>query len=151
MPPSITSQTALDHGAPEDDMLEPIPHRFTDRVAERVRRTLHVPGAYLTIAAATRGQLQVSQSVVIDIARRAASTIPGVLAVSASLQDRSFRVELVLDYGLPALQVAAQARTQARRMVQACLGLQLTHIDVHVVDISSPADDSGKYFSRRPV
>lgn len=118
--------------------VEPIPSGLTDRVAQRVRSTLHAPDGYLAIADDAQGQLQVAQSVVVDIARRAASSIPGVLAVSATLHGRSFRVELVLDYGLSALQVAAQARDQARRMVQACVGMQLADVDVHVVDIVTP-------------
>lgn len=118
--------------------LEPLPSGLTDRVAQRVRSTLHAPDTYLAIGDDAQGQLQVAQSVVVDIARRAASSIPGVRAVSATLQGRSFRVELVLNYGLSALQVAAQARDQARRMVQACVGLQLADVDVHVVDIVAP-------------
>lgn len=123
---------------------EPIPAGLTDRLVDRLREQLHDPGGYLTIGPKSgSGRLQVARSVVVDIGRRAAADIPGVIAVGASLDGPTFRVELVLTYGMSATDVAARARRQVHQMVDATVGVRLADVDVHVVDIVAPAGPTG--------
>lgn len=126
--------THADHEA-----AEPTPAGLTDRLVDRLREQLHDPGGYLSIdARSDSGRLTVARSVIVDIARRAASDMPGVIAVGASLDGARFRVELVLTYGMSATAVAARARAQVHRMVEATVGLRLAEVDVHVTDVVEP-------------
>jgi uncharacterized alkaline shock family protein YloU len=121
----------------------PIPAGLTLRVMSRVRILARRAGDNIVLAG-TRGHTQISHSVIAQVARSAALTVPGVLFASVRLTPGQtaaparldLAIRLVTTYGAPLQPVAAAVRAILRRRLPAVTGADVAAIDVVFADIA---------------
>lgn len=121
--------------------LAELPVRAPRGLLEEVRARMGRPSAGVMLPDATRGHTQVSERVLVGVAREAAQGVPGVafasvLAHAAGPGSVVLRVRLVAAYG-PSLPVlAASARERIVAHVGRLAGVRVTEVEVSVDDIA---------------
>lgn len=113
-----------------------VPAGLVDRMVSRVRTVLAEPG-YLEVPS-VRGRLRVARSVVEDIARQTVRehglSVVGCRAVSDPA-GLAVEVHVVMPYGVAVARRADAARRAVIAAVAAYAGLDVTAVDVDVVDV----------------
>jgi hypothetical protein len=114
----------------------PVPAGLVERMVSRIRTALAEPG-YLEVPSA-RGRLRIARSVVEDIARQVVGD-HGLTVVGCRAQREphglTIEVRVVLPYGVAAAREAQRARAAVIAAVSEWAGLDVTAVDVAVVDV----------------
>lgn len=118
-----------------------VPAERINRIVEGVHNRIHQPGEYRVMnahTAAQPGALRISESVLLDVARRAAESVHGVAAVTGTLGDKRIDLDVVMPYGTDLGALAQQVRTRTAEAVHVLSGAAFGEIGVRIVDVTGP-------------
>jgi uncharacterized alkaline shock family protein YloU len=123
----------------------PVPAGLTARVMSRVR-TLAARMATTFVQADVLGETRISHTVIGQIARRAALTVPGVLFASAQARPGRptdparliLTLRLVIAFGPAADALADAVRAIVHQRIPRLTGATVSSIDITIDDIADP-------------